>query len=145
MTQVQAPRFITLQEPDKESRLVVVSRIRVTVAVGAILLWAVTPVLGCVLPCLTETHAKQECSHHMAMHCGRSTITSGSSCCLISSHPDMMTVKRYVPESQKRTGALVAVVTDASLSDVLTSRVSLTFLESPPNEISPYSPSVLRI
>ena len=36
-----------------------VSRSRVTVAVGAVLLWALTPVLACLLPCLANASAKQ--------------------------------------------------------------------------------------
>jgi len=144
LNQVRAPRPIILQEPDLETRLVVVSRIRVIVAVGAVLFWAATPVLNCLLPCLTTTQAKQECAHHMAMHCGQSTITVGHDCCLISNRLQMASVESYANHLQKRAVALAAAVSSVSSADNLTQSVSLTFLESPPNEHSPHS-AVLRI
>jgi len=122
---------------------VLVRRTRVAVAVGAVLLWAVTPVLACLLPCLATASAKQECSQHMAMHCERSTITAGRTCCQVSSRPEMATAETQVSQSQKRVFAVVLVVAHVSLSDVPANRpASLAFLESPPNESSP---SVLRI
>jgi hypothetical protein len=123
-----------------------VSRTRVAVAVGAVLLWAVTPVLACLLPCLATAPAKQECSHHMAMHCGHSMITAGRTCCQVSSRPEIATAETQVSQSQKRVLAVAPVVAHASLSDVPATRpASLAFFESPPNESSPSSPSVLRI
>jgi len=123
---------------------VAVSRIRVTVAVGAVLLWAVTPVLACLLPCMAAT-AKPECSHKMAMHCGHSMITAARTCCLVSSRPEMATVEMQVSQSHKRVLVAVPVVAHVSLSGVTTRPASLASFGSPPNDASPPSPSVLRI
>jgi hypothetical protein len=117
----------------------------VTVAVGAVLLWAVTPVLACLLPCLATAPAKQECSHHVAMHCGRSMIGAGRDCCQVSSRPEIATVETQVSQSQKRDLAVVLVVAHVPLSIPATRPASLAFFESPPDEASPRSPSVLRI
>ena len=122
----------------------VVSRTRVTVAVGAVLLSAVTPVLACLLPCLAIVPAKQECSHHMAMDCGRSRITAGRTCCQLSSHLEIGTVETQVSQSQKRALAVVPVVAHVSPSEA-TLRPSLAFFESRPDEDPPPSSSVLRI
>lgn len=122
-----------------------VSRVRVTVAVGAILLWAVTPVLACLLPCLSTAPAQQECSHHRAMHCGHSMMTAGRTCCQVSSRPEVATAETQVSQSQKRGLAVVLVVAHVSPSDVTTRTAALACFESPPNEASPPSSSVLRI
>ena len=122
-----------------------VSRIRVTVAVGAVLLWAVTPVLACLMPCLITAPATPECSHHMAMQCGHSMITADRTCCQVSSRPEMTTVETQVSQSQKRALAVVPVVAHVSLSHVTIPPESLAFFESPPNEASPPSSSVLRV
>ena len=135
----------TLQVAAKEPRLVFVSRIRVTVAVAAALLWAVTPVSACLLPCLANAPAKQECSRHMAMHCGNSMITAGRTCCQVSSRPEIATVETQVGKSQKRDLAVVPVVTHVPPSELTRRPASLAFFESPPDEASPPSPSVLRI
>lgn len=122
----------------------VVSRVRVTFAVGAVLLWAVTPVLACLLPCLAMAPAKQECSRHMAMHCGHSIVAAGSTCCQVSSHPGIMIVETPVTKLQNRVLAVVPVVVHFSQPEVRRP-TSLTFLESPPHEGPPLSASVLRI
>ena len=122
-----------------------VSRIRVTVAVGAVLLWAVTPVLTCLLPCLATGAAKQDCSHQMAMHCGHSTIASSRNCCAVSSRPEIATVETQVRQSDKRVLAVVLAVAQVLRSDLTTRPASLAFLESPPSEAPPSSFSVLRV
>ena len=122
----------------------VVSRVRVTFAVGAVLLWAVTPVLACLLPCLAMAPAKQECSRHMAMHCGRSMVAASSTCCQMSSHTGITTVETPVNKLQNRVFAVVPVVGHFSRPEVPTP-TSLAFLESPPHEGPPLSSSVLRI
>jgi hypothetical protein len=124
---------------------VFVSRSRVAVAIGAVLLWAVTPVLACLLPCLAMAPAKQECSHHMAMHCGHSMVAAGRTCCQMSSHPGFTTVETPVNKLQKRALAVVPVVGHFSPPEVTPRPTSLAFLESPPQEGPPLSSSVLRI
>jgi hypothetical protein len=116
----------------------------VIVAVGAVLFWAATPVLNCLLPCLTTSQAKQECPHHMTMHCGQSTITAGHNCCLVSARLQMASVENDTNHLQKRAVALASAVTIISSVDNPTQSFSLTFLESPPSEYSPHS-AVLRI
>lgn len=122
----------------------VVSRCRVTVAIGAVLLWAVTPALACVLPCLANTPAKQECPRHVAMRCGHSMISAGRTCCQMSSRPETATVETRI-KLQKRVLAMVAVVVRVSPPEATPQPASLAFLESPPHEALPPSCSVLRI
>ena len=123
-----------------------VRRTRVTVAVGAVLLWAVTPVLACVLPCLAIASANQECSHHMAMDCGGSMITASRTCCQISSQSEIATLEIQVSQLQKRVMAAAVVAVHVSLPDVSTTGpAALAFSESPPREALPLSCSVLRI
>jgi hypothetical protein len=124
---------------------VVVSRVRATLAVGAVLLWAVTPVLACLLPCLATAPDKQECSRHMAMHCGHSMVTNGRSCCQMSSRPVITTVETPINKLQKRVLAVVPVVGHIFPPEVTPRQASFAFLESPPHESPPPSPSVLRI
>lgn len=122
-----------------------VSRSRVAVAIGAVLLWAVTPVLACLLPCLVTAPAKQECSRHMAMHCGHSMVTAGRTCCRVSSRPEIATVEIRTNKVQERVLAVVPVVAHVFASVVTPRPTSLAFLESPPQEGPPLSSSVLRI
>ena len=121
-----------------------VSRSRVAVAIGAVTLWAVTPALACLLPCFAVTPAKQECSRHMAMHCGRSMVTAGRTCCQISSRPEITTVETRSNKLQKRVLAVVPVVAHVSPSAVTPGPTSFAFFESPPHD-PPLSSSVLRI
>lgn len=132
-------------ETGREPRLVTVSRVRVTVAVGAVLLWAVAPVMACLLPCLTTAHAKQDCSHHMAMPCGHATITAARTCCQVSSPPMMARVENDATQSQKRALDVVALVAHTPSSLVVAQWTASTFFESPPSEDAPHSFSVLRI
>ena len=122
-----------------------VSRSRVAVAIGAVLLWAVTPALACLLPCFDVAPSKQECSRHMAMHCGRSMVTAGRTCCQMSSRPEITTVETRNNKLQERAFAVVAVVAHVSPSAVTPGPTSFTFFESPPHDGPPLSSSVLRI
>jgi hypothetical protein len=134
----------TFAKTAKELKLVAVSRIRVTVAVGAVLLWAVTPVLACLLPCLAAT-GKLECSHQMAMHCGHSTITAGRNCCQVSSRPEMTTVETQVSQAQRRLLVVVPAVGQVASSGMTIRSTPFAFFESPPDEAPPASSSILRI
>jgi hypothetical protein len=145
MSQVRPAKPNILHVAAKEPKLVFVSRTRVTIAVSAVVFWAVTPVLACLLPCLATASAKQECSYHIAMHCGRSMITAGRICCQVSSRPEMATVGTQISQSQKRVLAVVAVVAHVSPSEVTPRPASLAFFESPPHEAPPLSSFVLRI
>src|SRR5579859_1650024 len=134
-----------MQFTAEELRLVFVSRSRVAVAIGAVLLWAVTPALACILPCFAVAPAKQECSRHMAMHCGRLMVTAGRTCCQMSSRPEITTVETRSNKLQERVLAVVPVVAHVSPSAATPGQASLAFLESPPREAPPLSSSVLRI
>lgn len=123
----------------------VVSRTRVTLAVGAVLLWAATPALACLLPCLTMAQAKQNCSRHMAMHCERLMVTATPACCQVSPRPEITTVETHVNKLQERVLAVVQVGGHVSQPEVTSRPASLAFLESPPHEAPPLSSSVLRI
>jgi len=127
-----------------ESRLVIVRRIGVTVMVGAVLLWTATPVMACLIPCLAAVPAKQECTHHMGMDCGHPRMTTGRTCCQMSSRPGLATVETQVSRSQKRVHAVIPVVIHPFLSGVSIQSTSPTIFKSPPNETPPRS-SVLRI
>jgi hypothetical protein len=122
-----------------------VSRSRVTVAVGAVLLWAGTPVLACLLPCLATPPAQQECYRHVAMHCGRTMISAAPRCCQVSSHRAIATVETQVSQWQKRALVVVAVINHVYPSVVTSQLATLVFSESPPDQASPPSSSVLRI
>jgi len=134
----------TLQVPGQEPKLVIVRRIGVSVMVGAVLLWTATPVMACLIPCLTPTPSKQECARHMGMDCGHTMMTAGRTCCQMSSRPGPATVETQVNRSQKRVDAAVPVVVHAFLSDVSLQSTSPTIFKSPPNETPPLL-SVLRI
>ena len=135
----------TLQFATEESRLVFASRSRVILAIGTVLLWAVTPALACLLPCMAIPQAKQECSRHMAMHCGRSMVTAGRACCQISFRPEITTGETQINKLHKRVLAVASVVGHVSPPEVTPRPASLAFLESPPQEGPPLSSSVLRI
>lgn len=122
-----------------------VSRSRVAAAIGAVLLWAVTPALACLLPCFAVAPPKQECPRHMAMHCGRSMVTAGRTCCQMSSRPEITTVETWSNKLQERVFAVVPVVAHGSPSAVTPGPTSFTFFESPPHDGPRLSSSVLRI
>jgi hypothetical protein len=124
---------------------VFVSRSRAAVAIGAVLLWAVTPALACLLPCFAVAPAKQECSRHMAMHCERSMVTAGRTCCQMSSRPEITTVEMRSNKLQERVLAVGPVVAHISPAAVTPGPTSFAFVDSPPDEGPPLSSSVLRI
>ena len=121
------------------------SRSRVILAIGTVLLWAVTPALACLLPCMAIPQAKQECSRHMAMHCGRSMVTAGRTCCEVSSRPAITAVETQISKLQKRVLAVVSVFAHVCPPEATPQPASLAFLESPPHEALPLPCSVLRI
>lgn len=130
----------------KEPKLLVVSRTRVAVAIGTALLWAATPLVACVLPCLAARPAKQECTRHMAMHCGPSMKSASGACCGTVSTAAVATVEQQVTPTLKSVLTVVALVTEASVSDPTSQRAPEAFAESPPGGSSPPSSiSVLRI
>ena len=121
------------------------SRIRVAAAVAAVLFWAVTPVLACLMPCLAPTPAAG-CSHTMAMHCGHLTMSAGGNCCQMSVRSQMATVEKELNSSQKHPLAAVAAVEAESLSNVSAIHaVRIAFFESPPAQAPPPVSSILRI
>lgn len=124
----------------------VASRIRITFVVGAVLLWAVTPVVACLLPCLVTTPVKQQCSDPMGMRCEYSVMPDSQPCCQAATRPEAVLTRGQASPLLEHVPTAVPIVAHISLPDVLTaSLASLAFCESPPAEAPPSSPSVLRI
>ena len=124
----------------------VVSRTRIIFVVGAVLLWAGTPVVVCLMPCLSPAPAKQECPHKMATHCEYSVMPVSRSCCQGPSRPETILTEGQASQSLKHVLAAVPVIAHISLPEVLTTPlVTLAFFESPPAEAPPLSSSVLKI
>ena len=142
---VSVAKLNTLQVNSRGPKLVQVKGIRVAGAICTVLLWAVAPVLSCLLPCLASVTVKQDCSHHMAMECPARTITTGRDCCRMSSRPELAAVGAQISPPQKRVLPAGLVVFQTSLPGMLTDRPASLFFESPPDEASPPSFPVLRI
>lgn len=123
----------------------VVRRVRVIVAIGAVLFWAVTPALACLIPCLAPVPSKQDCAHHMGMDCGHPMMSAGPTCCRMSSRPAMQTLESSSNGLQRRVLAVTPVIVDVNLSDAVNRRTSMHLFGSPPSETPPPSFSVLRI
>jgi len=135
-----------LQVAGKELKLVRVTRIRTTAVLGAVLLWAVTPAMACLLPGFAPTPAEQECCHHMANHCGQSAMPASHACCHAPSRPETVVVQGQASLPLKHVIAAIPAIARVCLPNVLSASLArVAFLESPPGETPPRSPSVLRI
>jgi hypothetical protein len=121
-----------------------VNRIRTSVVLGAVLLWAVTPAMACLLPGFALTPAERECCHHMAGHCGQSVMPASHTCCQAPTHPAALSqAQADLPLKNAIAGLPISAY---ALSSAVTSTFlrSPAFVESPPGRAS-WSSSVLRI
>jgi hypothetical protein len=127
-------------------RLVRVNRIRTAVVLGAVLLWAATPTMACLLPGFAPTPAERECCHHMTEHCGQSAMPASHACCRApaQSEPAVLQGQANLPLRN----VIVAVPATIQVpwpAFVATSLRCQGFLESPPGPPPSCSSSVLRI
>jgi len=121
-----------------------VNRLRVAVVLGAVLLWAATPTLACLLPGPAQTEAERECCHHMAEHCGQSAMPASHVCCQAPNHPATLVAQANVPV--KNAVAALPIIARAHLPALIaaSSRYA-AYSESPPGQALTCSSSVLRI
>ena len=130
----------------QEPKLVTMMRIRAAVVLWAVLLWAATPAIACLLPGFAPTSAERECCHHMVEHCGHSAMPASHSCCHVTDHPETMVVQGQANLPLKNAIAAVPAIPYVCLPAViLTSSKCLAFFESPPGQSPTGSLSVLRI
>jgi hypothetical protein len=110
------------------------------------LLWAITPVMACVLPTATMTPAERECCHHMAEQCGSSMMPASHSCCQ-AQRPTNTVLPQALTAGPVRPLTIAVVPPVASLGALpaVTVRCHVSFLHAPPPEPSPGGNSVLRI
>ncbi|MGD0791450.1 MAG: hypothetical protein ABR920_06735 [Terriglobales bacterium] len=123
-----------------------VNRLRTAVVLGAVLLWAATPAMACLLPAFVLTLAERECCHHMAGHCGQSAMPASHTCCQAPIYPETVVAQGQANLPLKNAIAALPATTYSHLPAVIaTSSRSLAFLESPPGLAPSRSSSVLRI
>src|SRR5215467_9649174 len=95
-----------------------VTRARAFALLTIAFLWAITPVMACVLPGATMTPAERECCHHMAEQCGSSTMPASHSCCKAQGPTNTV-----LPQAQAAAGPVrpltVAVVLPVASSETL--------------------------
>lgn len=114
--------------------------------VGAVLLWALTPVMACLVPCIAPAPAKDHCAHEMAMDCEHSMTAANDACCQAPSWPRSLLNQDNVSEPLKHILTQAIFVANIAAPDVLTEQpASPVFFASPPDEGAPLSPTVLRI
>lgn len=123
-----------------------VNRIRTTVVLGAVLLWAVTPAMACLWPGFAPTPAERACCHHMTEHCGQSAMPASHTCCQAPIYPETVVVQGGANLPLKNAIAAVPAKVQVSLPDLLAApEASHAFSESPPGQPPSCSSSVLRI
>ncbi len=123
-----------------------VNRIRTTVVLGAVLLWAVTPAMACLLPGFAPTPAERECCHYMAAHCGQSAMPASHTCCQTPIYPETVVVQGQANLPLKNAIAALPANTHAHLpAAIAISSRCLAFFESPPGQAPSRSSPVLRI
>jgi hypothetical protein len=121
-----------------------VNRLRAAVVLGAVLLWAGTPAMACLLPGRAQTEAERECCHHMAEHCGQSGMPSSHACCQGPIYPEAVVVQGQASPLKNATAAVPTTI-GVHLPVLAASSRCLVSLESPPGQPSSYTSSVLRI
>jgi len=127
-------------------KLVRVNRMRTAVVLGAVLLWAATPTMACLLPGLLQTEAERRCCHHMAEHCGPTAMPSSHACCHAPNHQEALVVQEQGNLPLKNAIAAVPATTHVRGPFVLAvSLRPLAFCESPPGQLPSRSSSALRI
>ena len=121
------------------------NRIRTAVVLGAVLLWAVTPAMACLLLGFAPTSAGHKCCHNMAGHCGQSAMPASHTCCQ-GPNQAALVVQAQAKLPPKNTIAGATVIQPAHLTALTAKSLrSLAFLESPPGQATSRSSSVLRI
>jgi hypothetical protein len=127
-------------------RLVRVNRTRTAVVLGAVLLWAATPTMACLLPGFAPTPAERECCHHMAEHCGQSAMPASHACCRAPAQSEPAVLQGQANLPLRNAIVAVPATTHVSWPVVLATPLnSLGSLESPPGPPPSCSSSVLRI
>jgi hypothetical protein len=121
-----------------------VNRIRTAMVLSAVLLWAVTPAMACLLPGFAPTAAERECCHHMAGHCGQSAMPASHTCCQAPKHPATLVAQANLPV--KNAVAALPTISHARLpGGIAASSRCAAYSESPPGQALSCSFSVLRI
>jgi hypothetical protein len=126
-------------------RLVTVNRMRTAVVLGAVLLWALTPAMACLLPGVPQTQAERECCHHMAEHCGQSAMPASHACCQPPTYPETVVVQGQASPLKNVISAVPTTIRVQLPALLATSSRCLASLESPPGKPPSCSSSVLRI
>jgi hypothetical protein len=122
-----------------------VNRIRTAVVLGAVLLWAGTPAMACLLLGLAQTEAGQECCHHKAEHCGQSGMPSGHACCQGPIYPEAVVVQGQASPLKNATAAVPTTIGVHLPAVLAASSRCLASPGSPPGQPPSCSSSVLRI
>ena len=125
-------------------KLVRVNRIRTAVVLGAVLLWAATPAMACLLLGFAPTAAEHECCHHMAGHCGQSAMPTSHACCQAPIYPETVVVRGQASPLKDATSALPTTIGVQLPAVLAASSRCLASLESPPGQPLSGS-SILRI
>lgn len=124
------------------SKEMLIKRTRRIVAAGVMFLWAVTPALACIGPCLASSHDAQV-HVHMAMQCEGTVVTALRDCCEVSAPARIAVVETRGVPPQMRSAMILRVVEIPF--DYFPGHGSTTGAEFPPFDTSPRSPNVLRI
>lgn len=107
-------------------------------------LWAVTPVVACLLPTRPLTPAEHECCRKMAQQCGSSAMSSSHSCCQEHRRD---TAVSPVPTYSPTRPFLAASVPQAAAIPINAASMLSPFLalEAPPPQSPLGCTSILRI
>jgi hypothetical protein len=123
-----------------------VRRIQTIVVLGALLLWAVTPAMACLLAGFAPSRAEHACCNHMTEHCGHSAMPTSHACCQAPIYPETVVVQGGTNLPLKNTIAALPTTTYAHLfALVAASSRCFAYFESPPGKAPSCSSSVLRI
>jgi len=122
-----------------------VNRLRTAVVLGAVLLWAATPAMACLLPGLPQTEAERECCHHVAEHCGQSAMPASHACCQAPTYPEPVVLQGQASPLKNAIAAVPNTIGVQLPAVLATSSRCLASLESPPGQPPSCSPSVLRV
>ena len=122
------------------------NRIRTAVLLSAVLLWAGTPAMACMLLGLGESTAESHCCHEMAAHCGQSAMPATHRCCQAPAYPEPVVTQGQNGVTLKDAIAALAVSQQGDLPAgvVVLSKCSGA-AGSPPGEDVSCSSSVLRV
>jgi hypothetical protein len=123
-----------------------VNRARTAVVLGAVLLWAATPTMVCLLPGFAQTTAERECCHDVAGHCGQSAMPASHGCCRAPSRQEAVVVQGQANLPLKNVMAAAPTTAHVHLPAVIAASLrSPASFEPPPGQPPFSSSSVLRI